>query len=151
MLQHLTPSRRGCLDGSGALAFALLAGGAISVSRSAAAQDASLKDVNGWVVIKADGTVVIRFGAAEMGQGVNTALPMIVAEELDADWQAVQVEQVSMDPEGIFGNPGFGGVLFSAGSSSLEGYFDHLRRAGAAARRVLIHSAAAHWGVAPSA
>ena len=151
ILKNMTPSRRGFLAGSGALAFALLAGGTISVFRSAGAQGVGLKDVNGWVVIKADGSILIRFGAAEMGQGVNTALPMVVAEELDADWDAVQAEQVSMDPEGVFGNPGFGGILFSAGSSSLEGYFDHLRRAGATARRVLIHSAAAHWGVAPGA
>src|SRR5512138_103407 len=151
ILETMKPSRRGFLAGSGALAFALLAGGRVSVVRVAAAQEASLKDVNGWVVIKADGAIVIRFGAAEMGQGVNTALPMIVAEELDADWETVQVEQVSMDPKGIFGNPGFGGILFSAGSSSLEGYFDHLRRAGATARRVLIHTAAAQWGVAPGA
>ena len=150
-LETMKPSRRKFLAGSGALAFALLAGGSVSVVRVAAAQEASLKDVNGWVVIKADGSILIRFGAAEMGQGVNTALPMIVAEELDADWETVQVEQVSMDPQGVFGNPGFGGILFSAGSSSLEGYFDHLRRAGATARRVLIHSAAAHWGVAPGA
>lgn len=149
LLDETNPSRRGFLAGSGALAFALLAGGTVSVFRTIGAQEAGLKDVNGWVVIKADGSTLIRFGAAEMGQGVNTALPMIVAEELDADWAAVQVEQVSMDPERVFGNPGFGGILFSAGSSSLEGYFDHLRRAGAAARRVLIHSAAAHWGVVP--
>ena len=151
ILQEMKPTRRGFLAGSGTLAFALLAGGGVSVTRSAGAAPASsgLRDINGWVVINRDGSILIRFGAAEMGQGVNTSLPMIVAEELDADWSTVRVEQVSMDPDGIFGNPGFGGTLYAAGSSSLEGYFQHLRRAGATARRVLIHSAAAHWGLAP--
>ena len=151
ILQEMKPTRRGFLAGSGTLAFVLLAGGGVSVIRSAGAESAAsgLRDINGWVVIDRDGSVLIRFGAAEMGQGVNTSLPMIVAEELDADWSTVRVEQVSMDPDGIFGNPGFGGILFSAGSSSLEGYFQHLRRAGATARRVLIYSAAAHWGLAP--
>ncbi|MEQ8250606.1 MAG: molybdopterin-dependent oxidoreductase [Oceanibaculum nanhaiense] len=152
ILHEMKPTRRGFLAGSGTLAFALLAGGGVSVTRSAGAEPAAsgLRDINGWVVINRDGSILIRFGAAEMGQGVNTSLPMIVAEELDADWATVKVEQVSMDPDGIFGNPGFGGILFSAGSSSLEGYFQHLRRAGATARRVLIHSAAAHWGVSPA-
>jgi len=151
ILQDMKPTRRGFLAGSGTLAFALLASGGVSVVRSAGAEPAAsgLRDINGWVVINRDGSILIRFGAAEMGQGVNTSLPMIVAEELDADWSTVRAEQVSMDPDGTFGNPGFGGILFSAGSSSLEGYFDHLRQAGATARRVLIHSAAAHWGLSP--
>ncbi|MFN3460761.1 MAG: molybdopterin cofactor-binding domain-containing protein [Oceanibaculum sp.] len=151
ILKDMKPTRRSFLAGSGTLAFALLAGGGVSVIRSAAAEPAAadIRDINGWVVIGRDGSILIRFGAAEMGQGVNTSLPMIVAEELDADWSTVKAEQVSMDPDGIFGNPGFGGILFAAGSSSLEGYFQHLRRAGATARRVLIHSAAVHWGVDP--
>ena len=119
ILKDMKPTRRGFLAGSGTLAFALLAGGGVSVIRSAAAEPAAagIRDINGWVVIGRDGSILIRFGAAEMGQGVNTSLPMIVAEELDADWSTVKAEQVSMDPDGIFGNPGFGGILFAASCS----------------------------------
>lgn len=149
-LQNIKPTRRVFLSGTGAVGFALLASGSVTLFGGyAEAQVTDETDINGWVEIHADGSILIRFGAAEMGQGVNTSLPMIVAEELDADWSRVSVEQVSADPDGIFGNPGFGGMLFSAGSSSIEGYFTVLRLAGANVRQVLIHTAAAHWGVAP--
>ncbi len=148
--QNIRPTRRTFLAGTGAVGFALLASGGVTLfDGSAEAQAADETNINGWVVIHSDGSILIRFGAAEMGQGVNTSLPMIVAEELDADWSRVSVEQVSADPDGIFGNPSFGGILFSAGSSSVEGYFTALRLAGANARRVLIRTAAAHWDVAP--
>ncbi|MDZ5696660.1 xanthine dehydrogenase family protein molybdopterin-binding subunit [Chelativorans sp. M5D2P16] len=140
-------TRRGFLRGTGALSFAFLNVGGIAVlTGSAEAQDAT-GQVNAWVTITPDDRMTIKFGAAEMGQGVNTSLPMIVAEEIDADWSTVSVEQVSSDPNGIYGNPGFGGALFAAGSSSLEGYYTYLRQSGAQARQILIQTAAKHWGV----
>lgn len=141
-------SRRGILGSAGALGFAILAGGALKVFREdAAAQDGRPVAVNAWVSITPDDAVIIRFGSTEMGQGVMTALPMILAEELDADWSRVRVEQVDQGPGEVYGNPSTGGILFTAGSSSIEGYFAIMRRAGAAARRVLIHSAASAWRV----
>lgn len=141
-------TRRGFLKGSGALSFALLAsGGAALLPAGAEAQPLPDGRVTAWVTITPDNRVTIMFGSAEMGQGVSTSLPMIVAEELDADWSTVASEQVSMDPEGVYGNPMGGGVLFAAGSSSVEGYFTSLRQAGAQARQILIQIAAAHWGV----
>lgn len=144
-----TLTRRGFLRSSGALSFALLSSGGISVlAASTEAQAFADGEVTAWVTITPDDRMTIKFGAAEMGQGVNTSLPMILAEELDADWSRVSVEQVSSDPEGVYGNPGFGGALFAAGSSSLEGYYTYLRRAGAQARQILIQTAAEAWNVA---
>lgn len=147
-LQTSHPSRRGFLMGTGALTFAFLSGGGVTVlAHTAQAQGVSARDINAWVSITSDDRVTIKFGAAEMGQGVNTSLPMILAEEMDADWSTVSVEQVSADPNWVYGNPGFGGALFAAGSASVEGYYDGLRRSGAEARRILVRSAAAHWSV----
>jgi len=141
-------SRRGFLGSVGALGFAIMAGGAVKVlTGEALAQEAGGLSANAWVSIRRDDQVTIRFGSTEMGQGVMTSLPMILAEELDADWSKVIVEQVHQGAENVYGNPGTGGLLFTAGSSSVAGYFDIMRRAGAGARRILIHSAAAAWNV----
>ncbi len=142
------PTRRGFLKGASALSFAFLAtGGVALLPPTAEAQSTADARINAWVTITPDNRMTIMFGPAEMGQGVNTALPMIIAEELDADWSTVSSEQVSSDPAGVYGNPNAGGILFAAGSSSVEGYFSHLRQAGAQARQILIQIAAAHWGV----
>ncbi|MBL1416665.1 MAG: xanthine dehydrogenase family protein molybdopterin-binding subunit [Moritella sp.] len=142
------PTRRGFLGSAGALGFALLGSGSVSVFYGVAnAQETSDGHVNAWVSISPDDQIIIYFGAAEMGQGVNTSLPMIVAEELDADWENVSVKQVDTDLEKVYGNARFGGNLFTAGSQSIEAYFKPLRLAGATARRILIQTTAEHWGV----
>jgi isoquinoline 1-oxidoreductase beta subunit len=141
-------SRRGFLGSVGALSFAVMASGTVKVLQGEAlAQDAGGLSANAWVSIGRDDQVAIRFGSTEMGQGVMTSLPMILAEELDADWSKVIVEQVHQGAESVYGNPGTGGLLFTAGSSSIAGYFNIMRRAGVGARRILIHSAAAEWNV----
>lgn len=148
MSTHTHVSRRGFLGSVSGLSFAVMASGAIKVfSGEALAQDASGLSANAWVSIGRDDQVTIRFASTEMGQGVMTSLPMILAEELDADWSKVIVEQVHQGDAGVYGNPGTGGLLFTAGSSSIAGYFDIMRRAGAGARRILIFSAAAEWNV----
>src|SRR6185295_8288089 len=70
---------------------------------------------NIWVRIDADDTVRIMLTQLEMGQGVMTAMPMLVAEELDADWKKVRTEWVGADRR--YGNPGLGGTQITAGSS----------------------------------
>ncbi|WP_459615844.1 xanthine dehydrogenase family protein molybdopterin-binding subunit [Bordetella sp. 2513F-2] len=148
MTGSLNLSRRDFFRSAGALGFAVMAGGAVRVfAGTAQAQDAAPAWANAWVTIGRDDDVIIRFGATEMGQGVMTSLPMILAEELDADWSKVRVEQVDQGPADVYGNPHTGGMLFTAGSSSVAGYFDIMRRAGAGARRILIHTAADAWGV----
>src|SRR5262249_16948051 len=101
-----------------------------------------------WVTIAADGTVTILCPMAEMGQGVLTSLPLILAEELDADWAKVKTEFAPANPK-IYGNPHelFKGAQITAASVSVPSYFMPLRIAGAQARRVLIDNVAAQWNV----
>jgi isoquinoline 1-oxidoreductase beta subunit len=94
---------------------------------------------NAFLRIDADGTVTIILHKCELGQGVGTTLPMIVAEELEADWSAVHVEQVRVDD--IYGKPR------TSGSDSTQDLYLPLRRAGATARTLLIAAAAQTWGV----
>ncbi len=97
---------------------------------------------NAWLEVSRDGAVKIWCGRSEMGQGVWTALPMIVAEELSADWRRVRV--VQGDLAARYGDQTTGG------SFSVRGSFSELRKAGAAAREMLIQAAAAEWGVEPA-
>jgi isoquinoline 1-oxidoreductase beta subunit len=97
---------------------------------------------NAWLRIAPSGEVTITLAKSEMGQGVYTALPMIVAEELDADWSKVHVEQALAD--GKYGGMGTGG------STSVRTSWEPLRMAGAAGRAMLIAAAAKKWGVDPS-
>jgi isoquinoline 1-oxidoreductase beta subunit len=98
---------------------------------------------NAWLRLQPDGRVIVVVGRSEMGQGVRTSLPMILAEELDVDFAQVQVEQAS--PSEIYDDLGTGG------SSSVIESWDVLRPAGAAARAMLVAAAAARWGVDPAA
>ncbi len=100
--------------------------------------------VNSWIVIGTDESITVYIGSADMGQGVLTALPQIVAEELKVDWSAVNGVHAPANP--IFGNPGFG-MQATGGSMSIRGYFDPLLLVGAAAREMLVQAAASKWGV----
>jgi isoquinoline 1-oxidoreductase beta subunit len=94
---------------------------------------------NAWLELSPGGDVKIWCGKSEMGQGVFTALPMIVAEELCCDWRRVQVVQA--DLEAKFGNQ------LTGGSGSVRTSYDTLRKAGAGAREMLLAAAAAQWNV----
>ena len=94
---------------------------------------------NAWLEISADDRVRIWCGKSEMGQGVRTSLPMIVAEELCCDWRSVQVVQADLEPK-------YGDQL-TGGSLSVRTSYANLRKAGAAGREMLISAAAAEWGV----
>jgi len=100
---------------------------------------------NIWVTIAVDGTVTIVSPAAEMGQGSMTGMPIVVAEELDADWSKVKVVQAPSNR--AYGNPGFGGLQITGASRTTSGFFMPLRLAGAQARRVLLDAVAAEWNV----
>ena len=98
-----------------------------------------------WYVITPDNIVTVYIPSAEMGQGVRTALAMIVADELEADWKTIRVQQA---PAGeAFKNPLLRDQLTVA-SASVRGYYEPLRKAGAAGRAVLVKAAAKQWGVA---
>ena len=99
---------------------------------------------NAWLRIGADDSVLVIVDRSEMGQGVTTSLPMLLAEELEADWTKVRIEFAPAGKEYI--NPLFG-LQGTGGSSSVRAAWTPLRKAGAAAREVLIAAAAQRWGV----
>jgi isoquinoline 1-oxidoreductase beta subunit len=94
--------------------------------------------------IGADNIIKVTVGMSEMGQGVLTSLPQIVAEELDADWSRVRVEQAPADD--AFTNPMMG-MQATGGSMSVRAFYEPMRKVGATARAMLISAAAAEWGV----
>jgi isoquinoline 1-oxidoreductase beta subunit len=145
-------SRRGFLAASGGLTFSAVLGGGVaaalgSATDQAQAADASLQP-NAWVIIGTDDVVTVITPVAEMGQGTLTALPMILAEELDADWSKVKAEFAPPNAK-VYGNPHplLGGGQASLASIAVPGYYNPLRIAGAQARVVLMEAAAAKWGV----
>src|SRR5467141_4828331 len=94
---------------------------------------------NAYLRITPENKVIIVVARSEMGQGVRTALPMILAEELEADWKQITVEQAAAST--LYGDQSTGG------SASVRTTWDPLRKAGAAAREMLISAAATEWGV----
>lgn len=99
---------------------------------------------NAWVEIGPDGVVTVVVDRSEMGQGVSTALPMLVAEELDADWSRVRYRFAPANA--AYDNPLLGAQL-TGGSTSVAAGWEPLRRAGATARALLVAAAAEAWGV----
>ena len=99
---------------------------------------------NAWLRISPDDSVLVIVDRSEMGQGVATSLPMLLAEELEADWSKVKIEFAPADKAYI--NPLFG-LQGTGGSSSVRAAWTPLRKAGAAAREVLIAAAAQRWAV----
>lgn len=98
---------------------------------------------NAYLKITPDNQVTIVVARSEMGQGVRTALPMILAEELEADWKNINIEQAGAST--LYGDQTTGG------SASVRTTWDPMRKAGAAAREMLISAAAAEWGVGRTA
>ena len=130
--------------GGGALLVAVcLPFGGCAVPRPPAAGGAPFTP-NAFVRIDPDGRVTIRVARPEIGQGVRTALPLLVADELDADWAAVHIEQGGVDHDAF-------GDQFAGGSQSVRNGWAPLRHAGAVARTLLIQAAAERWGVAAAA
>jgi isoquinoline 1-oxidoreductase subunit beta len=101
-----------------------------------------------WARIAPDGAITIMAPAAEMGQGTTTALAVVFAEELDADWNKVAVE-FSPANDAIYANPlpFFFGMMVTAASTAVMGYYKNMRLYGAQARRVLLDAAATHLNV----
>lgn len=100
---------------------------------------------NSWIHLAPDDSVTFMLAASEMGQGVMTALPMLLAEELEADWSKVKVAPAPVNPD--FNNPRSGSQV-TGGSDAVRGYWELLRRVGATTRELLVAAAAQAWGVA---
>ena len=139
-------SRRGFVAGAARMTFAFTLGGLGHGGEALGATQPT--KFNAWVSIAPDNTISIVCPAAEMGQGVYTSLPLILAEELDADWSKVKTEFAPANPK-VYGNPHelFHGAQITAASVSVPGYFMPLRMAGAQARKVLLDAVAEKWKV----
>src|SRR5919109_4529564 len=103
--------------------------------------------INAWVRIAPDGTVTILSAGAEMGQGSMTSLPLIVADEMDADWSKVRIEWAPADPTRYGYTFNNARAMAIVGSRAVMLYYNDLRVAGAQVRKVLLLNAAEKWGV----
>ena len=137
-------SRRQVMIGAAGMSFAIALPGRAGAAVLAAELTGTA--INPWVSIGTNGTITIMSAATEMGQGSMTSLPLIIAEELDAEWSRVKIVPAPVN-EKIYGNPGFGGMQYTAGSNAVTSYYRPLRTMGAQVRRVLLDDAARKWGV----
>jgi isoquinoline 1-oxidoreductase subunit beta len=151
--QHSEICRRSMLAGLGGLSFCIALGsdglrlfGAADASTGSAA-----KQVGSWVRIFADGTINILSAGAEMGQGSMTGLPLILAEEMDADWSKVTIDWAPADKD-VYGYTFANSQRMMAivGSRATQLYYNDLRIAGAQVRKVLLMNAGQKWGIDPA-
>ena len=126
-------SRRDFLGGAAGLTFTFAFSGLMTARPEGVVAADAAKTIGGWVTIGTDNTITIAAPIAEMGQGVLTSLPMVVAEELDADWSKVKPVVPPQVP-GLYGNPQLGGAVYVVASRTTDGFWDkarHPRRPGA--------------------
>ncbi len=133
----------GLAGGGLVLAFAMGKGSKLQAATKAEAVENDLFSPNAFVQIKPDGAIVIAAKNPEVGQGIKTFLPMIVAEELEVPWESVRVEQSEIDRDRF-------GIQSAGGSQSTPRNWDPLRQAGAVARVMLVSAAAKRWRVSES-
>ena len=141
---RLRPSRRGLLAGAAATAGAFSLGFHVPFLAPASAEGAT-PEINAWVVIRPDETVVVRVARSEMGQGTLTGLAQLVAEELGCDWARVTTEYPT--PGQNLARKRVWGDFSTGGSRGIRESHEYVRKGGAAARIMLIEAAARGWGV----
>ena len=143
-------TRRALLEGGAALGAGLVIG--FRLPLDAAAQPAPATPgvfaPNQWLRIDRDGIVTVTNSVPEMGQGAMTATPMIIADELDADWSKIRTEQAPANPK-LYANPVTGNQSYG-GSRGVRDHLEMWRKAGAAARQMLKQAAAQEWNVPES-
>src|SRR5436189_2301402 len=141
-------SRRSVLAGLSGMSFCIALGNdGVRLMSQAQANALANAPVTPWVRIAADGKITILSAGAEMGQGSMTSLPLILAEEMDADGSNVAIEWTPADAS-IYGykDPfGTEQLMWIVGSRAVQLYFTQLRTAGAQVRKVLIANAAQKW------
>ncbi|NYZ13789.1 xanthine dehydrogenase family protein molybdopterin-binding subunit [Azospirillum sp. RWY-5-1] len=144
MTQVQSVSRRGFIVGTAAAAGGLSLGFHIPLTGGALAQPVgSPAEVNAWVVIRPDETVVIRIARSEMGQGTLTGLAQLVAEELECDWSKVTTEYPT--PGQNLARQRVWGSFSTGGSRGIRDSHEYVRQGGAVAREMLVAAAAARW------
>ncbi len=144
MSNALHISRRSVVVGAAALGGGLSLGFGVPFSASAS----EAPEVNAWIVVRPDESVVIRIARAEMGQGTLTGLAQLVAEELDCDWSKVTTELPTPGQSAARGR--VWGDFATGGSMGVRASQDYMRKGGALARRLLIQAAANEWNVPAS-
>ena len=142
-------SRREFLKASAAVGGGLAVGVHLpdALAQKAGTEPAA-NEINAWVVVRPDDTVIIRYARSEMGQGSMTSAPMLVAEELECDWKKVRVEYAS--PHEHILRKRVWGDMASVGSRTIRFSQEYLRKGGATAREMLIAAAAQKWDVPPN-
>jgi isoquinoline 1-oxidoreductase beta subunit len=141
MPDTMTLSRRGLLKASAIAGGGLMLTAALPmVAKAATASGGAPATLNAYVSIAADNTITIVGKNPEIGQGIKTMLPMLIADELDADWEQVRITQADFDPQKY-------GFQFAGGSFATPMNWLPMRQVGAAARQMLLGAAAAKWGV----
>ena len=140
------PSRRDFLISSSLAAGGLLIHGRLASAASSLATGAAPSEyaLNAWLRIARDNTITVISSQAEMGQGIQTTLPAVLADELGADWRHVRLENAPADP--AYRNPRIN-WQFTGNSESTTAFFDLMRHMGASAREMLKTAAAARWNV----
>ena len=155
-LKHVTPEHLGAgVRRREFLKFSLAASGGLLIGfylpgagRLASAEESTNTFMpNAFVRIGTDEMVTVIVNHSEMGQGVYTSLPMLLAEELDADWSKVSFESAPVDPK--YNHPVFG-MQITGGSSSVWSGLEQFRQAGATARAMLVAAAAQRWNTEPA-
>jgi isoquinoline 1-oxidoreductase subunit beta len=141
-------ARRSFIASTAAIGGGLSLGLRLPFGLTAARAAETTPEVNAWVVIKPDDTVVIRIARSEMGQGTLTGLAQLVAEELECDWSKVTTEYPTPGQNAarkrVWGN------FSTGGSRGIRESNEYVRQGGAAARDMLIRAAATAWGVPPA-
>ncbi|MBI4831081.1 MAG: xanthine dehydrogenase family protein molybdopterin-binding subunit [Candidatus Lindowbacteria bacterium] len=151
MSEIIKISRHDFIKTSAAIGGGLLLGFSLPARESMgqpAAQPATPIAPNAFVHIGADDTVTIIVNKSEMGQGIYTSLPMLLAEELECDWSKVRVEAAPVDP--VYNHTQWGAIQGTGGSTSVWSEWERLSKAGAAAREMLVAAAAETWKVEKS-
>jgi isoquinoline 1-oxidoreductase subunit beta len=143
MIKAAKLSRRTFIVGSAGGGLALAFNAPFGIDEAAAQNGGT--EVNAWVLIKPNDTVVVRIARSEMGQGTLTGLAQLVAEELECDWKKVTPERIT--PGMNLARKRVWGDMATGGSRGIRGSQDYLRRGGAAARMMLLQAAAEQWKV----
>ncbi|MGB5466956.1 MAG: molybdopterin cofactor-binding domain-containing protein [Sedimenticolaceae bacterium] len=143
--QRVAISRRDFLIGTAAAGAGLSLGLYLPFGPRTALAAAGTPEVNAWVVIEPDDTVIIRIARSEMGQGTLTGLAQLVAEELECDWAKVKTEYPT--PGQSLARNRIWGSFSTGGSQGIRGSHQYVREGGALARVLLVEAAAEAWGV----
>lgn len=141
---NASTSRRDFIKTTAIAGGGLLMGIAIPSSKVEAA--GTLHTPNAWVHIADDNTITLISARSEMGQGVYTSMPMLIAEELNVDINSIKVAIAPPNAK-VYGNPLLGGPQLTGGSTSVRDGWEKLRVAGAQVREMLVSAAAAKWNV----